>query len=272
MLIKVVLFSPNGYIGGVIKETILKENRIELYEITRGSDLGQYTRNYNVMIYSASVSSASAEKYVQDNIVTAITIVEFCKKHHIDRIIYLSSDSIYGELNTDMVHEKVIMVNPNIYGLSKCLAEKIIMESGIPYYILRLPGVVGRVWRKNFVYDLMTRIKNNETVELYNMDRRFNNILDVDDLTRFVILLCKCRHDVSEVFLLGNTENIVLGEMVFYIRELYHSTSQIRNVETNQKRYFLLDVAKAVEYGYLSSPITNIIDQLYQISQGRRAQ
>lgn len=265
---KIVLFSPNGYVGSAIKEKIQEEGTLQLYEITRDSDLEQYKENYDVLIYSAAASHGSAEKYVQDNVVTAVTMMNFCKLHGIKRIIYLSSDSIYGEINTDVVTERATMLNPGIYGVTKYLAERIIIESGIPYYILRMPGVVGKSWRQVFICNLMMAIKNNEHINLYNMDRAFNNILDIDDLTKFINRLCTYENTKnSEIFILGNIEKPYLKEVVYYIKKLYHSTSEIDNMDTDAKRYFTLDVSKAVEYGYSSKKIWTIIDELYQIQK-----
>lgn len=265
---KVILFSPTGYIGGFIKEELQKRCEIELYEITRSSDLRQYVGNYDVMIYSASVSHATVDKYIQDNVVAAIAMMKFCEKHGVQRIIYLSSDSIYGEINTEVVNEKAIMINPDIYGTTKYLAEKIIIESGIPYYILRMPGVVGRIYRKGlFIQKLIDRIRNNENVELYNINRQFNNILHIDDLINFIIVLIENNKDVNEIFVLGNREKMELKKLVDYIKEVYHSTSQIKNIDTNQKRYFMLDVSKAVGYGYTSKSIKTILDELCQIQE-----
>lgn len=263
---KVILFSPSGYIGSFIKNRFLKEKNISFYEITRDSDLAQYAGTYDVLIYSAAVSNATVEKYIHDNVVTALSMINFCKLHNVKRIIYLSSDSIYGEINMDEVSETAIMVNPGIYGTTKYLAEKIIDESGIPYYIIRMPGVVGGMWRNVFICNLMTRIKNNEYIELYNIDRKFNNILYIYDLLDFLILLNNRKTaKKNEIFLLGNMEKIELREIVDYIKSLYHSNSQISNIDTNERRYFTLDVKKAVEYGYISTKMKTIIDNLYYI-------
>lgn len=268
---RVILFSPNGYVGKYIKENILKEDDLQLYSITRDSDWEQYKEDYDIMIYSAAITSArkeTAEKYVEDNVVTAVAVINFCKLHHIKRIIYLSSDEIYGEINTDIVTEQAIMVNPNLYAATKYLAEKIILDSKIPFYILRLPGIVGGIWGNNFINRLMDSIQKNEPLALYNMNRKFNNILCIDDLTGFIIKLCLIKSDESsQIFLLGNAEKIELEKIVIYIKELYHSTSQISNIDTNSKRYFTLDVTKAVEYGYSSKKIKKIIDDLYQIQE-----
>lgn len=269
---KIVLFSPTGYIGGFIKERIQEENDVMLYGITRNSDLGQYQGNYDVLIYSAAITSArneTAEKYVQDNVMAVVSMIYFCKKHHIKRIIYLSSDEIYGELNTEEVTENAVMLNPNLYAATKYLAERIIINSGIPYYILRMPGVVGRIWGETFIYRLMDKIKKNEKVELYNSDRYFNNILDIDDLTKFIVKLSNTRNSgENQIFLLGNTEKTKLKEIAYYIKALYHSTSVIQNKDTDQKRYFTLDITRAVQYGYSSKDIRTIIDELYCLREG----
>ncbi len=268
---KVILFSPNGYIGGFIKERMQEERNIQLYEIVRDSDLEKYEENYDVMVYSAAITSGrreTAEKYVQDNVVAALTMMGFCRKHHVKRVIYLSSDEIYGELNTDVVTEKAVMVNPNLYAATKYLAEKIIMESGMPYYILRLPGVVGKIWGRTFIYNLMDRLRSNERIELYNMDRKFNNIVEIDDLTAFIVALCQGREtEKNEIFLLGNMQTVELWSLVSYMRSLYDSSSIVHNVKTEKKRYFTLDISKAVRYGYSSKGIRTIIDELYQIQE-----
>lgn len=268
---KIILFTPNGYIGGYIKARVLKEKQLQLYTVTRDSNLSEYRDNYDVMVYSAGITSARNEKagkYVEDNVVTAVSMVNFCQEHSVKRIIYLSTDEIYGMTNVEVVTDKSVMVNPNLYATTKYLAEKIIIESGIPYFILRLPGVVGGIWGKNFMYSLMERIGSGETVELYNMDKEFNNIVDVDDLTEFIMLLCSYEDSGrSEILLLGNTEKRKLKEIVYYIKELSHSSSKICNAKVGGQRYFTLDVAKAIEYGYSSKEIETIIGELYQIQK-----
>lgn len=132
---KIVLFSPTGYVGGYLKEYFLKEQDVQLYEITRLSNWDDYQYNYDILVYSASSSNNEPLILIQDNVLTAISVMDFCKKHGIKRIIYFSTDSVYGGLNTDEVGENAVMVNPSFYGTTKYLAESIIVKSGIPYYL-----------------------------------------------------------------------------------------------------------------------------------------
>jgi len=250
-MLKVILFSPNGYVGSGIRKKLMNQNDIEILEITRKTNLDIVEGYYDIMIYSASVTSerkADAEQYIRDNALCAVTMTEFCRKHLVKKIIYLSSDEIYGQLCTNQVTEETIMCSPNIYATTKYLAEKVIMDSGIAYYILRLPGVVGGRWGNGFVYRLINAISRNEKVFLYHADNDFNNVVDID----------------SEVFLLGNINKIKLLDMAEYIREIVHSNSEIICMEHCNGRYFTLDVGKAIRYGYHSKSIKQIIDELCQ--------
>ena len=270
---RIILFSPKGYVGGYLADRLRKENDVQLYEMTRNSNWNNYKKEdtYDVLIYSAAITSGRNEavsKYVQDNVMTAVSVIKFCEEHGVKRIIYLSTDEIYGELNTEIVSEKAIMINPNLYASTKYLAEKIIASSQIPYYVLRLPGIVGKKWGKSFLYGLMDRIKRGESIELYNMSKDFNNIVHIDDLVDFILVLCKrIESFASEIFLLGNTEKMKLEEIVLYIKDIYQSTSQIKDIDEKKKRYFILDVSNAIKYGYSSKKIKNIIDELYQIQK-----
>ena len=240
--------------------------QINMTGITRETNIDAVEGAFDVLLYTASITSARKEsslKYVTDNCLSAVRMVEFCKRHEIKRIIYISTDEIYGQLNTEKVTENTIMVSPNIYATTKYLAEQIIVESGIPYYILRLPGLVGKKWGNNFVYSMMEKVQRNEDIKIYNGEKNFNNLVEIDDLTNFIFnLICKDNCITSEVFVLGNCESMKLIEMIKIMKEMYHSSSKIYNEENSTKRYFTLDVEKAVGYGYTSKKIKKILCDL----------
>lgn len=268
-MLKVILFSPNGYVGSHIKERLDSEKAISLLEITRDSNIDSIKGNYDLLVYSASITAmrhADAETYIRDNALCAVTMMRFCKKHSVKRIIYISTDEIYGQLCTDQVTEQAVMHAPNIYAVTKYLAEQVIMESGICYYILRLPGVVGKKWGNCFLYRLIDSISRNEKVSVYNADKGFNNVVDLDDLVDFIVTLIYKKEDTGEeVFTLGNVEKISLIEMINYIKQIYGSDSEINFLEGEVGRYFTLNTDKAVSYGYHSKSIRKIIDELYEV-------
>lgn len=268
-MIKVILFSPCGYVGGFLKTKLTECEGISLFGITRESDLDAFEGEYDILLYTASITSArraAAEQYIRDNALCAADMVGFCIKHRVKRIIYLSTDEIYGMLRAREVTEHSAMVSPNIYAATKYLAEQVIRESGIPCYILRLPGIVGRYWGDNFIYRTMEKIRNQEDIYIYNGQKEFNNLVDIDDLAQFIIVLCnKIECPVSETFVIGNCEKIKLLELVEFMKEMYGSSSAVHDDEGSSGRYFTLNVEKAVSYGYRSKKIKNIIYELKEL-------
>lgn len=268
-MIKVILFSPNGYVGSFLQTKLTECEGISLSGITRESDLDAFEGEYDILLYTASVTSArkaAAEQYIRDNALCAANMMAFCKKHQIRRIIYLSTDEIYGMLRAREVTEHSVMVSPNIYAATKYLAEQVIRESGIPYYILRLPGIVGRNWGDNFIYRTMEKVRNQEDIYIYNGQKEFNNLVDIDDLAQFILLLCnKIECSISETFVIGNCEKIKLLELVEYMKEMYGSSSKVHDGEDSSGRYFTLNVGKAVSYGYRSKRIKSIIYELKEL-------
>lgn len=268
---KVLLFSPNGYVGKYLSKKIKENIGISLYEITRTSNLEDFTDNYDILIYSASVTSSrneKIEKYVVDNVLAAIKMMEFCKMHKVSRIIYLSSDEVYGQLNTDVVTEESLMVSPNIYGTTKYLAERVIKESGIQYFIIRLPAIVGKSWGKSFIYKIFEKAGKNEDIIIYNGEKSFNNLIEIDDLVNFIIKLVMINDKSdSEVFTIGNIKKMKLIEIIEYIKLLCGSNSKIINKDFSKQRYFVLSVEKAIKFGYISKEIKVILDDLYLIAK-----
>ena len=268
-MIKVILFSPDGYVGGFLKTKLTECEGISLFGITRESDLDAFEGEYDILLYTASITSArkaAAEQYIKDNALCATDMMGFCKKHRVRRIIYLSTDEIYGMLRACEVTEHSAMVAPNIYAATKYLAEQVIRESGIPYYILRLPGIVGRNWGDNFIYRTMEKVRNQEDIFIYNGQKEFNNLVDIDDLAQFILVLCnKIESPVSETFVIGNCEKIKLLELVEFMKEMYDSSSEVHDNEDLSRRYFTLSVEKAVSYGYRSKRIKDIIYELKEL-------
>ncbi len=268
-MIKVILFSPYGYVGGFLRTKLAEYEGISLFGITRESNLDAFKGEYDILLYTASITSArkaTAEQYIIDNALCAADMMKFCKKHRVRRIIYLSTDEIYGMLRVREVTEHSEMVSPNIYAATKYLAEQVIRQSGMPYYILRLPGIVGRDWGDNFIYRTMEKVRNQDDVYIYNGQKEFNNLVDIDDLVQFIMVLCnKIECPASETFVIGNCEKIKLLELVEFMKEMYDSSSEIHDDENPVGRYFTLNVEKAVSYGYHSKSIKNIIYELKEL-------
>jgi len=107
------------------------------------------------------------------------------------RFVNCSSMSIYGRIAVPVVRVDTPSVEPDAYGRSKLDCEALLADTasshGLAALSIRLPGIVGRGSHDNFLSNVMARILAGEPIQARNPDALFNNIVHVDDLTRFIL-------------------------------------------------------------------------------------
>lgn len=107
------------------------------------------------------------------------------------RIVYLSSMSIYGAISTPVVTEDTPSTDSDAYGRSKLEGERLLAAAcarapRLAGLSIRLPGVVGRGGRNNFLSSTLQRVLKDEPVVANHAAAPFNNIVHVADLAGFI--------------------------------------------------------------------------------------
>ncbi len=185
--------------------------------------------------------------YINSNIVSFINILEVCRHHAIEHLVYASSSSVYGLNNkhpystTDAVDHPV-----SLYAASKrsneLMAHSYSHLFGLPTTGLRFFTVYGPWGRPDMAYFSFTRkILNGETIELFNNGEMSRDLTYIDDIvtgvTRIadvipaadgkVTLSSKLLPDSSlapfQIFNIGNNQPVPLLDMV---QEIEQATGQ----------------------------------------------
>lgn len=218
----------------------------------------------DVIIHAAGICSygnTDFNAFFNGNIVATKNVLEYAKLHKVKRIIFLGSVESYGEVN-GVLREDSPRNNPNDYGITKYVAEQLIRNSGIPYYIFILPGVVGRNCGGNWIMNAAKALYSNKRVTYYNGQGLFNNILDIQDLCIFIEKLLIESMNKSETYLLGSNEKLTVENVVYFLKDKFSSASELYN--DNQKgNAFYLDVSKAISDGFSPHPIIDTLEVVY---------
>ncbi len=134
-----------------------------------------------------------------------------CKK-----IIFISTMSVYGKLNTCKIDLNTKIRPVDAYGRSKFKSEqylvKLSKQRKIDYFILRLPAIVGINSDYNFISKALKKIKNNEPLVYSNPNLKFNNFIHVKNLTEIIIKLV--RFQGSRVLNVASNSPIKLKNIV----------------------------------------------------------
>ena len=201
---KILLTGASGFIGKNIIDILQKKNFI-IYCFVRKQkkntkkikyikhDLLNYIKfdkTCDVIIH-CSAKSPEKDKFnytdYRNNISITKNLIEYSKKNKPEKIIYLSSLSIYGRVVTKKVNEKTRILNSDLYGKSKYECENLFkkISKKIPVISIRLPGVIGKNSVRNWLSNLIDDVKANRSINVYNLDGFFNNTIHVNDLGKF---------------------------------------------------------------------------------------
>ncbi len=273
---RILVTGATGFAGSYIA-CFLKASGYDVYGLTRQKNSAD--KSFFPMIcqdlavplsvdmdFDAIVHTAAAHpgcpitQLKRDNIDTMQNIIDFSREHSVSKIIFLSSVSVYGTIKTDVINEETDIINPDAYGLSKRIAELLLLEqSQIEGVCLRLPGLFGVNAKHSWLVETVYKICTGQDITIYSPDFLTNNFVYIKDLAKYVHILLS-NNNAPRVCLLGAKQKISILDLVLAVKERAQSPSKI-HIGKTIKSPFSLDIQKAISYGYHSvSPLEMISD------------
>ena len=224
-------------------------------------------RKIDVIIHVAGVSEdkdTTPRQIINCNIVGTHNILQYAKECQAKKIIFTSSLSVYGDVNDKVLDEKTVFRNPDLYGASKIAAEKLIIAEShwLPSIIIRLPGVVGKgAPNRSWMVQTLNSIKKDKKVKIYNQNKYFNNIVEVNHLASFIAKLVRKKIQKSKIILLGSKNKKKIKTIVMKIKTKYKSKSKVLFIKP-LKNSFLVDNTAANKIGYHPQSINEILENI----------
>lgn len=271
---KILLTGASGFIG----RTLLRRLQQEGHEVLAlchahqengmslvSCDLSKpltLAGTFDIIIHAAGISPAqttSMKVFKHANVDSMENLLAWASAGHAKRMIFLSSVSVYGEIQSARINEDTPIIQPNDYGLSKYVAEQLLLESSkIEGLALRLPGVFGIQAEHPWLARVVQKCINGEDVTIYAPEFVGNNYLYVEDLAMFILQLLDTKW-TEKMLLLGLTKGIAIQQAVEAVRHKIDSVSRIV-VKESKTKPFALDVSRAVRHGFASHSFMSMID------------
>lgn len=243
---------------------------------TESSDLFIYYQNefmddlkieqeIDVIVHAAGQSPYNAtciNDYISGNINTAKAVANLAIKKNVKTIVYLSSVSVYGDINVSTINEQTPVINSNIYGMTKYIGEKIFEEiaNEIPSLVIRLPGVIGKGAHSSWLSKVVKKAQQGLDITINNPSALFNNAVSLKDLSGFIAELIKKPLSGFDVINLGAINMMKIEEIVLRCVKYYKNRSSIK-VEAVKRKPFTISIEKAQSlYGFKGSRTQDIID------------
>lgn len=206
--------------------------------------------NIDVVIHCAASTPPkySQTECFENNKVLDDMILSFIKKKKIEKVIYLSSMSVYGKIKNKVVNEKDTLKNLDLYGKSKLRSErKLYLYSKKKFssiLVLRLCSIVGNGSHSNFISNFKKNFSNNKKIYITNKKKLFNACLHMNDLSKFISNILtnfKLNFDIINI---ASDKPVKLDKIVNLFKKKYPK-KKIEYLKTKSPTYVVnIDKAK----------------------------
>jgi nucleoside-diphosphate-sugar epimerase len=215
----ILITGTSGYIGSHVQATLQQINGICTEGLPcRLHDLKPGMLQPDMVIHSAgALRSRPNELFSSNTDGMSYLLASLSRK---TPVIYLSSKSVYGTKRTGIVEENDPVAPDDDYGLSKWQAEKMLKDSGNPYVILRLTGVIGAGVRSVgycFPCKAIKRFHEGASADLVREDEPHQYVC-IDDVVSVIQRLLSDRHGWNDTYHVAG-EKRSLHKLIYSMRD-----------------------------------------------------
>ena len=165
------------------------------------------------------------EKEFKNTVIATENLLECLKKVvPKSKIIYLSSQAVYGLPSYLPVDELHLTKPVNIYGENKLKVEKLIIQSGLDYLIFRVSSVFGlnQDYKKSGVIaKFINKMKNNESPIVFNSMDIVSDFIYIKDLVSVISKAMLNDAINKEIFNLGSGKPVSMKELLYSLYKYF---------------------------------------------------
>ena len=254
MKTRVLITGASGFIGSYLVKRL--QDEYDIFEFDRKIDkmmditysvkldsvFTQFKPHY--VIHLAAYCGEDEKENRDVNVSGTYNIVNICKRHNVELLLFSSSAAVYGNATVIPTPENCKLKPISPYGKSKMEAEKMIIESGIPYLKLRFSNVYGKGGRGivSLLKDKDYKNKKKKTVVYLGTQTR--DFIHIRDLT---LAIKKCLKDqiYNTVLNLSTAKETSLVQLLLMTRAFSRIT--IKPPRNNEIHRSCLDNTKILQ-------------------------
>lgn len=245
----VVIDNFNDYYSPKLKEKNIKHNLDNKnYKLYRGDicDKNLLSKIFeenkiDVVVHIAASAGVRPSienplSYVKNNIEGTVNILEVMKRKNVQRIVFASSSSIYGNCKEEIFSEDLKVSEPiSPYAASKSACEQFLYTYSklfdIQVVALRFFTVFGPRQRPDLaIRKFIDLIKENKPIPVYGDGTTIRDYTYVDDIVDGIIGAINYNDTPYEIINLGGGAPVSLNEMISTIEKVLNKKAKIEHL------------------------------------------
>jgi len=235
------------------------------------SDVARLPDNYDAVVHAAAASPSpgvTTDRIVRDNVEGTRRLILQARAAGAQTFIFCSSMDVYGTVSAMEVDEKTPIRDPNTYGMTKLIGERLLAASGLSTLSLRLPAVIGPGAKRNFLATAAARFQAGAPVTISNPDADYNNAAHCADIAELIARVLRDGRKACDVLVLGAAGRTTVRGAAEHLRRQLDSRSPIE-IGPPLKAPFSLSSRRAIElYGYAPMEIGAMLDRFAREVKG----
>ena len=232
---------------------IYKSNKIKFLKINLSKKIN-YNLNFDILIHCAFKvpSNGLSKKNFRTNIEITKNLLELIKKKNCKKVIFLSAVSLYGQQQNITINELTKPLKPNLYGKAKITCENMIKKfcktHDISFCILRLPGIVGKHSKNNFISNINNQIKKSKPFNVFNLNQKFNNVIHIELLGKIILKMINSKLR-DKIYIVGSKYPITINKIINILSKKNKLKPKF-NLQNSSKKNFLISSTKIIRDNY----------------------
>ncbi len=158
------------------------------------------------------VGSEKPEEIYRNNVFATYVLLEVMRKFKVDRIVFTSTSTVYGEAKVIPTPEDYPTVPISVYGASKLACEALISSYchtfDIQAWIYRFANVIGKRSNHGVIYDFITKLrKNPKVLEILGNGEQNKSYIYITDCINAMFFGLKAKDKVN-IMNIGSEDQI----------------------------------------------------------------
>jgi len=200
--LKILITGIKGFIGSQIEQTFKKKSKI--FGISSDTEKNDYKKlikkkiRPNIIFHCAGSGLVGINKithsiHKKKNLDSTINLIKFINKIKLknSKIIFLSSQAVYGATKKNKIDEQTVNKPTSSYGKTKLLSEKKLFKlKDNKIIILRIFSIYGIGLKKQIIWDACKKL-NKKNFDFFGSGQEKRDFLNINDFIKLIILILK---------------------------------------------------------------------------------